>query len=269
MRNHILCKASVILVALPAFMSSPRVTGCTKSSVAHECDQQFGRNENTDIGKSQRLLKEGNARINKVSAMRPGLAKIIHKVGISSIFECSDTDLHRAENGFCINYTDRWSSKWVHWHLKSQIPNCSTTHCEWENTLEFYPGVAEVMRLITRIHLREAWQSTIQRLPATEYNTGCMDSLSNASIPLVRYLVGVAAGTNTLQWVLPHVSNWSQLPGQSRVQFHMKPDRSNGSYQTKNPDHWKGAGFTTKTQHLKFTILAAIKYFSSDRITMQ
>jgi len=33
-----------------------------------------------DIGKSQRLRKEGNARINKVSAMKPGIAKIIEKV---------------------------------------------------------------------------------------------------------------------------------------------------------------------------------------------
>jgi len=58
-------------------MSSLGVNGRTKSWEAHERDQQFGENESIDIGKSQILRKEGNARINKVSAMRPGLAKII------------------------------------------------------------------------------------------------------------------------------------------------------------------------------------------------
>jgi len=75
--------AHVIQLALGAFMSSLGVNGRTKSWEAHERDQQFGENESIDIGKSQRLQKEGNARINKVSAMRPGLAKIIEKVRIS------------------------------------------------------------------------------------------------------------------------------------------------------------------------------------------
>jgi len=82
-RNHIPCMAHVIQLALGAFMSSLGVKGCTKSWEAHEHDQQFGENESIDIGKSQRLRKEGNARINKVSAMKPGLAKIIEKVRIS------------------------------------------------------------------------------------------------------------------------------------------------------------------------------------------
>jgi hypothetical protein len=64
-------------------MSSLGVKGRTKSWEAHERDQQFGKNESIDIGKSQRLRKEGNARINKVLAMRLGLAKIIEKVRIS------------------------------------------------------------------------------------------------------------------------------------------------------------------------------------------
>ena len=42
-----------------------------------------GENESIDIGNSQRLQKEGDARINKVLAMRPCLAKIIEKVPIS------------------------------------------------------------------------------------------------------------------------------------------------------------------------------------------
>jgi len=64
-------------------LSSVSVKGRTKSWEAHERDQQFGENESIDGGKSQRLRKEGNARINKVSAMNPGLAKIIEKVRIS------------------------------------------------------------------------------------------------------------------------------------------------------------------------------------------
>jgi len=82
-RNHIPCMVHVIQPALGAFISSLGMKGRTKSWKAHERNQQFGENESIDIGKSQRLQKEGNARINKVSAMRPGLAKIIEKVRIS------------------------------------------------------------------------------------------------------------------------------------------------------------------------------------------
>ena len=83
LRNHIPCMAHVIQLALGAFMSSLGGKGRTKSWEAHERDQQFGETESIDIGESQRLRKEGNARINMVSAMRPGLAKIIEKVHIS------------------------------------------------------------------------------------------------------------------------------------------------------------------------------------------
>jgi len=68
---------------LGPFMSSLSVKGCTKSWEAHERDQQFGENASIAIGKRQRFRKESNARINKVSAMRSGLAKIIEKVCIS------------------------------------------------------------------------------------------------------------------------------------------------------------------------------------------
>jgi len=64
-------------------MTSLGVKGSTKSWEAHERDQQLGENECIDIGKSQTHRKEGNARINKVSAMKPGLAKIIDQVCIS------------------------------------------------------------------------------------------------------------------------------------------------------------------------------------------
>jgi hypothetical protein len=83
LRNHIPCMAHVIQLALGAFMSSLGVNGPTKSWEAHDRDQQFGENESIDIGKGQRLRKEGNARINKVTAMRPGLLNIIEKVRIS------------------------------------------------------------------------------------------------------------------------------------------------------------------------------------------
>ena len=83
LRNHIPCMAHVIQLTVGSSMISLGVNGRTKSWEAHERDQQFGENESTDIGRSQRLRREGNGRINKVSAMKPGLAKIIEKVCIS------------------------------------------------------------------------------------------------------------------------------------------------------------------------------------------
>ena len=114
LRNHIPFMAHIIQLALGAFMSSLGVQGCTKSWEAHERIQQFGENESVDMGKSQRLLKEGNSRINKVSSMRPGLAKIIEKVHISRYFESAGTDHHIAENACGIDYTNTWLSKRVH-----------------------------------------------------------------------------------------------------------------------------------------------------------
>jgi hypothetical protein len=75
--------AQVIQLGLCAFMSSLSVKGRTKLWESHERNQQLGENESMDIGKSQRVRKEGIARINKVSAMRPGLTKLIKKVHIS------------------------------------------------------------------------------------------------------------------------------------------------------------------------------------------
>jgi len=114
LRYHIPCMAHIIQLALGAFMGSLSVKGCTKSWEAHEHDQQLGENESIGIGKSQRIREEGNARINKVSAMRPGLAKIFGKVRISRYFERPETDLHIAENACCIYYADTWSSKQLH-----------------------------------------------------------------------------------------------------------------------------------------------------------
>ena len=80
---------------------------------AHEHNQQVGENESIYMGKSQRLRKEVNAKITKVLAMRPGLAKIIEKVRISTYYESAETDLHIAENACCIDYADTWTSKRV------------------------------------------------------------------------------------------------------------------------------------------------------------
>jgi len=80
LRNQISCMVHVIQLTLGAFMSSLGIQGRTKSWEAHECRQQFGENESTDIRKSQRLRKEGNARIEKVSTMGLRFAKIIGKV---------------------------------------------------------------------------------------------------------------------------------------------------------------------------------------------
>jgi hypothetical protein len=105
--------AHVIQLTLGAFLSCLGGKSRTKSLEAHEHNQQFGENESTDIGKSQRLPKEGNARINKLPAMRPGLAKRIEKVCISTYFESAETDRQIAGNACCVNYTNNWSSKRV------------------------------------------------------------------------------------------------------------------------------------------------------------
>jgi len=155
-RNHIPCMAHVIQLAFGAFMSSLSVTGRTKSWEAHERNQEFGENESVDIWKSQRLRNERSTRINKVLATEPGLSKIIDKVCISRYFETAETDLHLAENIYCIDYTITWSSKRVHWLSKSQTPLCSTSNCRWEGTLELDPGVAWAQLSITYNHTRVA-----------------------------------------------------------------------------------------------------------------
>jgi hypothetical protein len=81
-RSHILCMTHVIQLAQGAFICSLGVKGRTKSWEAHERNQQFGENESIDVGKSKRLRIEANARINKVSAMKTGVAKIIDEVRI-------------------------------------------------------------------------------------------------------------------------------------------------------------------------------------------
>jgi len=174
-RNHIPWMAHVMMLAVGAFMSSMGVKGHRKSLEAHERDQQFGANESIDIGKSQRPRKEGNARIDKVSAMWPGFAKIIEKVRISRYCEHPETDLHIAENACCNEYTDTWSSKWVHWLSNSLFQHPSTSYHQYQGKLELDTGIAWASLLNTRIHLRMAPKSKIQWFRATLHNPGWMD----------------------------------------------------------------------------------------------
>jgi len=174
LRNHIPCMAQVIQLAVGAFMSSPGVKGRTKSWEALEHDQQCGENESIDIGKSQRLRKEGNARMHKASAMKPGVAKIIEKVCISRYFESADTDLHIAENACCFDYANSWLSKRVHWQSKSPSPYRDTSEFGCQDLLELNPGVARVHLPITRIHSRVAYQPKMLRLLATPHNSRWM-----------------------------------------------------------------------------------------------
>jgi len=60
-------------------MGSLGVKVRTKCWEAHERHQHFVENESIDIGKSQRLRKEGNARIDKVSAMKPEYQRLLKK----------------------------------------------------------------------------------------------------------------------------------------------------------------------------------------------
>jgi len=49
-----------------------------------------------------------------MSALRPGIAKIIEKILASKNFEYHETDHHIAVNASCIVYTDTGSLKQVH-----------------------------------------------------------------------------------------------------------------------------------------------------------
>jgi hypothetical protein len=103
-----------IQLALGPFISSQGVYGRNLLWEAHEHNQHFGENESTDIGTGQRHQKEGNARINMLSAMKPDFKIIIAKIHISRYFESPETYIHIARNAFCINYADTWLSKRVH-----------------------------------------------------------------------------------------------------------------------------------------------------------
>jgi len=175
LRNHIPCMAHIIQLTLGASMSCLGVTGRSKSWKAHEHDQQFGENESIDVGISQRLRREGYARINKVSAMRPGLTKIIEKAHFSRYFQSPEIDFHIAENASRIDYADTWSSKWVHWLSKSQSPHRGATYYGCKDTLELNTAVNWASLPITRTHSWVTPNSKSQLLLATLHITASMD----------------------------------------------------------------------------------------------
>jgi len=156
-------------------MRSLSAKGCTKSWKAHEHNQQFRENQSIDIGKSQRLRQEGNVRINKVSAKRPGLAKITEKERSSRHFESPDCDLHAAANACWIDCADTWLWKWVNSLTTCQFMNCSTTYCGCRYMVEFHIQVAWASLPVTRIHPWLAPESKMQYLLGTVHNTEWMD----------------------------------------------------------------------------------------------
>jgi len=107
--------------------------------------------------------------------MRPGLAKLIEKVHISSYFESPDTDLHVAENTFCVDCDDTLSLKWVHGLSKSQSQPCGTIYYGCDDWLELNTGVALVSLPIMRIHLQVATNYNTLLLLATLHYTEWMD----------------------------------------------------------------------------------------------
>jgi len=92
--------AYVIQPALGIFMCSLGEIGRTKSWESHERSQEFGENKSIDIGRCQILWHEGNAWMNNVAAMKPGLARVIEKVCISRYIEGPDTDLYIGVNAW-------------------------------------------------------------------------------------------------------------------------------------------------------------------------
>jgi len=146
----------VIQIALGGFVICLSVTDRTMSWEAHEHDQQFGENETTDIGKCQRLQKERNARMNKGLAMRPGVSKVILKVQISRYFDSPETDLEMAANACCVDVSDTWSSKLVHWAWTTTSQKCTTTYDRCEHIPEFHCGVTLTNLPIVTFHPKVA-----------------------------------------------------------------------------------------------------------------
>jgi len=183
LQHRIPCMAHALQLALCAFPSSHSEKRPTNSWEEHEHDQQFGENKSIDIGKSDTLRKEGNSRIDKVSAMRPGLAKMNEQVRISRYLVRPKNNLPIAANACCIDTAETWLSKEV-----DRLSNCQsslrgTAYYGFDDTFKFDSGVAWVSRPITRIHPRVPPESKLHWIPATLHNTGWMD--------LVRYIMEV------------------------------------------------------------------------------
>lgn len=82
MSHYTPCVEHIVYLALCAFIRCLRVIGLQTSWEADDHDHQSGANVNIDIVESQNLRNEGNTRINKLSAIRPGMEKIVEKVRI-------------------------------------------------------------------------------------------------------------------------------------------------------------------------------------------
>ena len=118
-----------------------------------------------DIWKSQRLRKEGNATIDKVSAMKPGMGKIIGKVGISWCFGSPEIDRHIADNACWIDYTDTWSSKRVDWLSKIQSPHHHTSDYACGDFVQLNTGVTRARLLVRCMDDRQLFPGSIEAIP--------------------------------------------------------------------------------------------------------
>jgi len=127
------------------------------------------------LGRIKDFEKKGTAKINKVSAMKSGLAEIIQTLCIIRYFECPETDLHIAENACCIDYAETWLSEWVHWQSTSHGPHCGTSDYECEETLELYTGVTRAGLPITGSHKWVASKLNVHRILPTVHNRRWMD----------------------------------------------------------------------------------------------
>jgi hypothetical protein len=110
-----------------------------------------------------------------VSAKRLSLAEIIEKVWISRYFESPETNHQLAEKACCVEDSDTWSSKRVHWLSKGQSANLRTTYYGYGDMVELNSGVAWVGQPIPRFHSQVAQDSDMQSLPAALQNTRWMD----------------------------------------------------------------------------------------------
>jgi len=161
--------ASIIRLALGAFISRHRGKCLTKCLEAHEHNQQFGENACIDIGKSQRLRKEGNARINKVLTIRWDLAKLIEKLHIAKSYGYAVTGLHIEENDYWIDYTYTNLSERDHWLSTSQSMSWSAINYECESPVHFDTGVAWVYSPLISIHSQGAQESNTLSIPVTHH----------------------------------------------------------------------------------------------------
>jgi len=172
--------AEAIQLVRGTLMRSVGVQGRIKFWGANQCDQQFGENRSSDIGKSQRLPKEGNVRITKMLAMWPHMAKLIEKVPIWRNIESPETDLHIAVNGCSIDYAGTGSLKQVHSLSKCQITSHITTNNGCENMQKFITGAASVSLPIMLVHPQVG--KSIQNLVLTTHSSHHMLNWPSSSI---------------------------------------------------------------------------------------